>query len=171
MVLLCHKKYCHLKYLVAFKICFLCLKKTKQNTHTYKDIFLGAREMAQIVNYTHVNLFNPQYQHKSLALAVIPALKGRRSPGLASQSTKISEFQGSGKPYFKNKTEFFFLCCNQGCVCICILAFTPSTSRYKYPQDSRHYLYEVREEPEKNQNLYPCVAPFSWSVSIHYLLL
>lgn len=64
--------------------------------------------MAQIVNYTHVNLFNPQYQHKSLALAVIPALKGRRSPGLASQSTKISEFQGSGKPYFKNKTEFFF---------------------------------------------------------------
>lgn len=139
MILFCHKKYCHLNYLVAFKICFPCLKK-KRNTHTYKDIFLGVREMAQIVNYKHVNLFNAQYQHKSLALAVIPALKGRRSPGACWPASlpKSVSFRVAGKPISKTRRNFF-LCCNQGCVCVCILAFTPSTSIYNYPQDSRYY--------------------------------
>lgn len=131
--------------------------KTKQNTHTYKDIFLGAREMAQIVNYKHVNLFNPQYQHKSLALAVIPALKGRRSPGACwpASPPKSLSFRVVGNPISKIRQNFF-LCCNQGCVCVYVFLHSLLQQvDINTPKIAGIILYEVREEPEKKQNLYP----------------
>lgn len=62
--------------------------------------------MAQIVNYKHVD---PQYQHKSLALVVIPALKGRRSLG-ASWSASLPKsvtFRVVGNPISKIRQNFF----------------------------------------------------------------
>lgn len=105
--------------------------------------------MAQIVNYKHVNLFNPQYQHKSLALAVIPALKGRRSPGACwpASPPKSVSFGVVGNPISKIRQNFFYAAIKV--VCVCVYVFLHSLLQQvdiNTPKIAGIILYE-----EKNQ--------------------
>lgn len=73
---------------------------------------------------------------------------------LASQSTKISEFQGSGKPYFKNKTEFFYAAIKVLCVYVFLHSLLQQVD-INTPNIAGIILHEVREEPEKKTESLP----------------